>query len=124
MIPFGNDAVTLIRRVGNLVDNKTTVSYKKALYERCSWRRVAVARRVDRQLERSEETICRMPPESKPACGDVVILGTIKGLPADSAELDALIAANRGKAMRITSVSDNTRAGFPLPHYAVRGELP
>lgn len=125
MIPFGNDTVTIIRRVENVVDNKTTVGYKSERIERCTWRRVALARRVDRQIERGEEIVCRMPPDAHPVCGDVIVLGTVKTAPKDSAELDALLTERRlTGAMRITSVADNTRPGFPLPHYAVRGELP
>ena len=123
MIPFGNDSVTLIRRVETIANGKTVVTYKKDSFNRCSWRRVAVTRRVDRQIERGEETVCRMPPESRPACGDVVILGSVGATPKDSAELDTIMEAHRNTgAMRITSVSDLTRPGFPLPHFAVRGE--
>lgn len=125
MIPFGNDVVTLIRRVGNVVNGKTDVTYKRETVERCSWRRVSVINRADRQLERSTEIVCRMPPTAVPACGDVLILGTVRTTPKNSAELDALIQSRRNSgAIRITSVADNTRTGFPLPHYAVRGEEP
>ncbi len=123
MIPFGNDVVTLIRRVEKVVDGKTAVTYKREIVERCSWRRVSVVNRVDRQLESSTEIVCRMPPHSVPARGDVLILGTVRATPKNSAELDALMESHRKSgAMRIVSVADNTRPGFPLPHYAVRGE--
>ena len=125
MIPFGNDVVTLIRRVEKVVNGKTTVAYKRETVERCSWRRVSIVNRVDRQLERGTEIVCRMPPTAVPACGDVLILGMVRTTPNDSAELDALIQSHRNSgAMRIVSVADNTRTGFPLPHYAVRGEEP
>ena len=124
MIPFGNETVTIIRRVETVIDGKTSVGYKKETIDGCSWRRIATAQRVDREIVRGENIVCRMPPTiAPPACGDVFLLGTIKTTPANSADLDAIIESHRKSgAFRIVSVTDNTRPGFPLPHYAARGE--
>lgn len=124
MIPFGNDTVTLIQRIEKIDENgRTSIAYKNVIVPRCSWRKVVLIQRTEHAVNRTWEIVCRIPPNVKPACGDVLILGKVKSTPDSSAALDALLQSNRDDgAMRITDVTDNTRPGFPLPHFAVRGE--
>lgn len=122
MIPFGNETVTLIKRVETVNNGKTAVSYSRHIIDRCSWRTVAITNRLDTQQVRSYEIVCRMPPGIAPAPEDALFLGLIESTPESSVQLDDMILRHRSSgAFRVDRVSDNTRPGFPLPHYAARG---
>ena len=120
MIPFGNENITIIRRVESVRDGKTHVSYEKNVVSGCSWHHVSVVSRIDSQLRRGVETSCRMPPKYMPKPGDVLVRGRVDALPANAVEQDYILESS--DAFRVTSVKDNTRNGFPIPHYAVKGE--
>lgn len=122
MIPFGNDTVTLIKRVETVVDGRTRVSYKKHILIGCSWKRSATRFLNDTDAVRREEITCRIPAgQMMPEIGDCLFLGTPKLTISSAKMLSEALEKHRGGAMRITSVSDNTRPGLPLRHIAVRG---
>lgn len=123
MIPFGNETVTLIKRVEKTVDGRTQVSYRRHVLSGCSWRRRTVWQRYDVETIAVEEITCRIPSgQTMPAAGDALFLGEISGTIADSKTLANAIEKYRATgACRIDSVADYTRPGMPMPHYAARG---
>ena len=123
MIPFGHETVTLVKRIETVVDDRTRVSYEKHTLTSCSWRMRTVRNQYDMETVRSVEITCRIPYGQKaPNVGDVLFLGKVSDVITDSKTLADAIDAHRGTgACRITAVSDNTRAGLPLPHYAATG---
>lgn len=123
MIPFGRETVTLIKRVETVVDGRTHVGYSKHTLTGCSWRMRAARYQYDTETVGSVEVTCRIPYGQKaPDVGDVLFLGAIRDVISDSKTLaDAIEAHKSTGACRITAVSDNTRAGLPLPHYAATG---
>lgn len=122
-IPFGNETVTLIRRLENIIDGKTHVYYERQVLHSCSWRRSTMRSIGDAETVYSAEIICRIPAgQCVPGMGDCLFLGDLQLDITSSRELaQALEAHSRGKAFRIASVVDNARSGLPLPHYAARG---
>lgn len=122
MIPFGNETVTLIRRVENIVDGKTRVSYAMHTIGGCTWRRVSTQRMDVTQTDKGVQVVCRMPARFMPAIGDALVLGICDTVPANGRELNALIESARPNAIFVTSVSDNARPGMPIPHYAAKGD--
>lgn len=123
MIPFGNETVTLIKRVESVQDGRTHVSYSKHTLTGCSWRMRATRYKYDMETVASAEVTCRIPYGQKaPDVGDALFLGKIKDVITDSKTLaEALEAHKSTGACKVTAVSDNTRAGLPLPHYAATG---
>lgn len=116
MIPFGREAVTVLHRSGG--------AYAPYILHGCSWHS-AKARSVNgTAVDKSEDTICRIPAgQTMPDVGDVLILGAYN-LRADSEiALVRLLDSLRGdgvRAIRVTQVRDNSRCA-PMPHYAVTG---
>lgn len=123
MIPFGAVAVTLIHRREIVEDGKTHVRYERYLLRGCSWRHKSSWQRFDTDTTRTDEISCRIPADQqRPEAGDYLFLGEIKDTITGTRELQAAMRAHRSTgAMQITSVSDNTGAGVPLPHYAAWG---
>ncbi len=123
MIPFGNAAATLVQRVEERVDGRSRVHYEKHGLSGCSWRRVSSCGREDSYLQRDGEIRCRIPAgQAIPRPGDCLFPGEIEGEISGSAELNALLAAQREHgAFRIASVTDNAQPGAPLPHYVAQG---
>lgn len=122
MIPFGNETVTLIKRAETVVDGKTKVGYKKYILTGCSWKRSATRFLNDTDAVRREEITCRIPAgQMTPEIGDCLFLGTPRLSITNAKTLSEAMEKHKGSAMRITSVSDNTRPGLPLRHIAARG---
>lgn len=123
MIPFGNETVTLIKRVETVTDGKTAVSYKRYILTGCSWKRSATRFLNDTDAVRREEITCRIPAgQIAPEIGDCLFLGTPKLSISNAKTLSEALEKHRnGSAMRVTSISDNTRPGLPMPHVAARG---
>lgn len=123
MIPFGKHTVTLIRRTEVTEGGKTRAEYEKHILKGCSWRRKASWRGFDAERTLTEEITCRIPADQrKPNAGDCLFLGEIGEKITDSRSLSAALKAHREKgAFQITTVSDNTGAGIPMPHYAAWG---
>lgn len=116
MIPFGRETVTVLHRSGG--------GYAPYTLRGCSWRSANVRSANGTAVEKSEDTVCRIPAgQTMPDVGDVLILGAYD-LRADSEiELVRLMDGMRRDgvhAIRVTQVRDNSR-GAPLPHYAVTG---
>lgn len=126
MIPFGNQTVTLIRRIENKDDGKTSVSFKRTALTGCSWRMKTIWQQVGTEMQRGTEITCRIPPgQIAPNVGDYLFLGNVRADISSISSLNAAIAAHRETGvMRAASVSNHTIAGNPIPHYAVRGDLP
>lgn len=124
MIPFGNEVVTLVRRVESSANGRTRIRYRKQRLNGCSWRREMRWERNGQALERGEEISCRVPAsQTAPRPGDCLFRGEISDAIANSADLSAALEAHRASgAFRVASVSDNAAGGTPLPHYAARGE--
>ena len=123
MIPFGNEIVTLIKRTETVINGKTAVSYSKHTLSGCSWRRRATRFLNDTDAMRREEITCRIPVgQIEPQVGDCLFLGRLDIAISDAKSLvDALEKHKSAGAMRITSISDNSRPGLPLRHIAARG---
>ena len=124
MIPFGNDTVTLIRRTQKETDGKRYAVYTRHMLHGCSWRRKISWRGFDTERTLVNEITCRIPANNpRPNAGDCLFLGEISDEITDSRSLNAAINAHRESgAFRITTVSDNTRPGMPLPHFSAFGE--
>ena len=125
MIPFGNQAVTLYHHedISSANGREHTVWTRHALTG-CSWRRTARRAIENNTSVRIEETTCRIPAGSvAPVAGDVLIPGAVPDEPENAVEVTKLLERFRASgAFRISSVSDNARPGWPMPHYAARGE--
>lgn len=117
MIPFGNHAVTLLRREGG--------AYKRYVLTGCSWRDSAARMLNGEAIAITMETTCRIPAGQKvPQPGDLLVLGTVKAAANSEIELVRLMQKLRedGYAVfRVSRVKDNSR-GAPMPHFAVTGE--
>ena len=123
MIPFGNEAVTLVRRIEATVEGRTQVTYQTDALTGCSWQRTNSVLREGETLRMVEGTVCRVPADQpRPRTGDLLILGEVAVTVTSGAEYQQLIEQYRdtGGAFVAASVADNARPGMPLPHYAVR----
>lgn len=123
MIPFGNETVTLIKRIETVTEGKTHVSYKRYVLQGCSWKK-SVSRTVfDSEANRNAEITCRIPAgQNAPAVGDCLFLGNLRLDIATSNDLAAALKANEARgAFRANFVSDNSRPGVPLPHFVAKG---
>lgn len=121
-IPFGNETVTLIKRVETQVDGKTRVRFAKHILVGCSWHRSAARIMGATEAVRTEEITCRIPEgRIAPEIGDCLFLGSVPEKITGSAELAEALHARKGSAFRVNSISDNTGKGKPMPHYAARG---
>lgn len=123
MIPFGNDTVTLVRRVEtvNPETGRTAVTYAREALTGCSWRRARRWQQAGETFLPVEAVVCRIPADqTRPAPGDLLILGDADVTVTSGAELQALIEqyGEGDGAIRVSSVRDNARPGFPLPHWA------
>ncbi|MBE5807651.1 MAG: hypothetical protein E7317_04850, partial [Clostridiales bacterium] len=124
MIPFGNEAVTLVRRLTETgEDGRTRVSYETVKLTGCSWRRTRTYRREGEVTVAAEGITCRVPyGQEVPRVGDLMILGDVEAEVTSGAEFQALIEALAGTdgAFVVASVKDNAREGMPVRHYAAR----
>ena len=123
MIPFGTVMVTLIHRREIVEDGKTHVRYERYMLRGCSWRRKSAWQQFDTEKTRTDEITCRIPADQRrPEAGDYLFMGEINDTITGTRELQAAMRAHRNTgAMQITSVSDNTGSGVPMPHYAAWG---
>lgn len=125
MIPFGEETVTLVRRIeGKDTNNRTAVSYETARLIGCSWRRTTRLVRDGSAVFAAEALICRVPAgQTKPRPGDLMILGVADVTITSGADYQSLIEEYRDSdgGFVVTSVKDNARPGMPIPHYAARG---
>ena len=123
MIPFGRDTVTLIKRVETVEDGRTRTEYAQFVLRGCSWRSKAGWSRFDTEKSRNTEISCRIPADQpRPDAGDYLFLGEIADEITDTRSLQAAMKAHRHTGvMEITSLSENTRPGTPLRHYAAWG---
>ena len=121
MIPLGQEAVTLYHRVQTTDEHgRTKLKWQRMWLDGCSWRHAARY-----SLSNAHEVVCRVPAEqTRPAIGDGMVLGRIDDEVSDAVALAALLETHRaqGRAFRVIAVNDNMRSGFPLAHYAARGE--
>ena len=116
MIPFGCETVTVLHRFGG--------GYAPYILRGCSWRSAKARSVYGTTVDKSDDTVCRIPAgQTMPDVGDVLILGAYN-LRADSEiALVRLLDSLRGggvRAIRVTQVRDNSRCA-PMPHYAVTG---
>lgn len=116
MIPFGRETVTLLHRSDG--------GYAPYVLVGCSWRSTKTRSVYGTTVEKSDDTVCRIPAgQTMPEVGDMLILGTYN-LRADSeiALVRLLDSLHRDgvRAIRVTQVRDNSR-GAPMPHYAATG---
>ena len=121
MIPLGREAVTLYHRVETMeADGRTRLSWRRFWLDGCSWRHAARY-----SLSNAHEVVCRVPAECvRPAIGDVMVLGRVNDAADSALALCDVLEKYRqaGGAFRAAAVNDNMRRGFPMAHYAVRGE--
>lgn len=115
MIPFGCETVTLMHRADT--------GWIAVSIGGCSVQQVRSRMLNNNTAMYAAETICRIPAGGAvPAPGDAILPGRHDAAAANEIELVRLLEAHRaGGAFRVESVSDNTRAGRPFPHYAARG---
>lgn len=116
MIPFGCETVTVLHRFGG--------GYAPYILRGCSWRSAKARSVYGTTVDKSDDTVCRIPAgQTMPDVGDVLILGAYN-LRADSeiALVRLLDSLHRDgvRAIRVTQVRDNSRCA-PMPHYAVTG---
>lgn len=120
MIPLGREAVTLYRRVAQQSGGRTRISWQRISLDGCSWRHAARY-----SLSNAHEVVCRIPADqTRPAIGDVLVLGHVEDEIGTAVQLCEMLEKYREVpgAFRVQAINDNHRAGFPLPHYAARGE--
>ena len=121
MIPLGREAVTLYHRVETTDEaGRTSFSWRRIWLDGCFWRHAARY-----SLSNAHEVVCRIPAEQqRPGIGDVMVLGRVKDLPQSALELCEVLEKYRkgDGAFRVAAVNENMRRGFPLAHYAARGE--
>ena len=123
MIPFGNEAVTLVRRIEATAEGRTQVTYQTDALTGCSWQRTNSLVREGETLRQVEGIVCRVPhDQAKPHTGDLMILGDVAVTVTGWADYQGLIEAYKGTdgAFVVASVADNARPGMPMPHYAAR----
>ena len=123
MIPFGNDTVTLVRRVETVADGRMRAAYTVSRLFGCSWKRTQGVRMEGEVLVPYAGITCRVPGnQTAPKSGDLMILGVVDVTVNSGADYQALIERYRGAdgAFVVASVADNARPGMPMPHYAAR----
>ena len=123
MIPFGNDTVTLVRRVETVADGRTRAAYTVSRLFGCSWKRTQGVRMEGEVLAPYEGIVCRVPvDQTKPKPGDLMILGDVTVTVTGGADFQRLVEQYRDTdgAFVVAAVADNARSGSPLPHYAAR----
>ena len=122
MIPFGNETITLYHRTRTEVNGRSKDTWTRRFLSGCSVIRRAKSAASDDHAHHSEEIICRIPARYQaPEVGDVIVPGRASESVISSRDASALIDSHDG-AFRVNSVKHNNRPGFPMPHYAVRGE--
>ena len=124
MIPLGNEAVTLVKRIKETVDGRTHVRYEAHVLTGCSWRRTRAYRREGDVTVSAEGVTCRVPfGQERPQTGDLLILGTEAVTVESGADFQRLIEqyADLDGGFLVSSVADNARPGMPMKHYAARG---
>lgn len=124
MIPFGSQVVTLYHHEDVTRGGREQTVWTRHQLTGCSWRRTA-RRVIDVNASvRIEETTCRIPAGGVvPVAGDVLIPGAVPDEPESATEVTRILDQFRASgAFRISSVSDNARPGWPMPHYAAIGE--
>jgi hypothetical protein len=125
MIPFGNQMVTLIKRVESIDGGKTKVSYSRHLLIGCSWREKTSWYQAGTEMLRTTEITCRIPYDlPAPASGDYLFLGDVQIETDNVAGINKVLQAHSPRAFRVASVANNALSGFPLPHYIARGNAP
>ena len=94
MIPFGNETVTLVRRVETVVNGKTAVTYENVTLTGCSWRRTTRIIRDAEALVSQEGMVCRVPSgQTRPMPGDLMILGAATVNVTSGAQYQRLIGS-------------------------------
>ncbi|MBQ6374013.1 MAG: hypothetical protein IJJ45_05930 [Clostridia bacterium] len=97
MIPFGNEAVTLVRRIEAAINGRTQVTYQTETLTGCSWQRTNSLVREGEALRQVEGIVCRVPAgQTKPVTGDLMILGAAAVTVTGWADYQGLIEAYRG----------------------------
>lgn len=121
MIPFGREAVTLYHREEQTdAAGRTHQTWRRILLDGCSWKHAAKY-----SLSNAREVVCRIPAgQMRPDIGDAMVLGHVSDEADSALALFAIMEKYREHpgAFRVAAINDNMRTGFPLPHYAVRGE--
>lgn len=116
MIPFGRETVTVLHRFGG--------GYAPYILRGCSWRSAKARSVYGTTVDKSDDTVCRIPAgQTMPDVGDVLILGAYNLRAESEIALVRLLDSLRGDgvhAIRVTQVRDNSRCA-PMPHYAVTG---
>ena len=116
MIPFGSHIVTLYHAENPGYSIHTLVN--------CSWRSTNERSLQDGATVITERTTCRILPQyTKPAPGDLLILGIVDEPVENEIALVRLMERLRGdgyRVFRVQSCADNS-AGVPLPHYSATG---
>lgn len=122
MIPFGNESVTLYHRTRSEVNGRSKETWKRYVLPGCSVIRSAKASPMENNVQHSEEVVCRIPAKYQaPDVGDVIVPGIVSASVSSSRDASALIDTYAG-AFRVSAVKYNNRPGFPMPHYAAKGE--
>lgn len=116
MIPFGRETVTVLHRFGG--------GYAPYILRGCSWRSAKARSVYGTTVDKSDDTVCRIPAgQTMPDVGDVLILGAYNLRAESEIALVRLLDSLRGDgvhAIRVTQVRDNSQCA-PMPHYAVTG---
>ena len=116
MIPFGCETVTVLHSFGG--------GYAPYILRGCSWRSAKARSVYGTTVDKSDDTVCRIPAgQTMPDVGDVLILGAYNLRAESEIALVRLLDSLRGDgvhAIRVTQVRDNSRCA-PMPHYAVTG---
>lgn len=124
-IPFGTRYVTLIhRQLTKDGSGRTQTAFKTYRLNGCSWRKSTIRSNTDTDQTDRESIVCRIPQINgiQPHTGDILVLGDKMLTPKTVREFEAILDDFRGMSFKVSQVSDNTGPGYPLPHYAARGE--
>lgn len=117
MIPFGSHIVTLY--------HAALPGYTRHILINCSWKSTNERSLQDGVTIITERTTCRILPQyTRPAPGDLLVLGVVEEDAASDIELVELMEKLRSegyRAFRVQSCADHS-IGVPLPHYAAVGE--
>lgn len=121
MIPLAGERVTLYHRTEQLrEDGRTEWTWQRIVLDGCFWRHAARY-----SLSNAHEVVCRIPAEqTRPVIGDVLVLGETEDEPVSAVELSAVLEKYREQpgAFRVKAINDNHHRGFPMAHYAARGQ--
>ena len=116
MIPFGTHIVTLY--------HAAEPGYTRHTLINCSWKSTNERSLQDGATIITERTSCRILPQyTKPAPGDLLVLGVVDEPVDNEIALVRLMEKLRSegfRVFRVQSCSDNSE-GVPLPHYAAVG---